>query len=157
MTGTNSLDLQLPTLQATRQLARLISEHCQPPFTLVLNGTLGVGKTQLIRFLAEALGVPAEDVTSPTYVLLQRYSATVPIYHFDFYRLEHAAQVWDLGIDELYEQPAITVIEWGDKFPECLPEVFLECTIEQDAKEQRVARLVAHGDALAPMLQHLKL
>ncbi len=65
--------VHLSSLAATRQLAVALAEHVQPPLTLALVGDLGAGKTQLVRFLAEATGVPAEEVTSPTYVLLHRY------------------------------------------------------------------------------------
>ena len=64
----------------------------------------------------------AEDVTSPTYVLQQRYPTSPVIHHFDFYRLESPTAVWDLGIDELYGEPGFVFIEWADKFPECWPE-----------------------------------
>lgn len=74
-----------------------------------------------MRFAAQELEIPSEDVTSPTYVLLQRYRGTCLIYHFDFYRLNSAAEVWDLGIDDLLAERALTIFEWASKFPECLP------------------------------------
>lgn len=147
-----SLERPLPRLADTQKLAAAIAKHFLPPLTIALNGTLGAGKTQWIRYFAQALGVPGEEVTSPTYVLLQRYQASVPIYHFDFYRLQNAAQVWDLGIDELYEQHALVVIEWADRFEECLPDEYLEIRLVQDEAECRRAIVQAHGPRTMALL-----
>lgn len=138
------VEFQLPDLEATRALAQSIAVASTKPLTISLIGTLGAGKTQFVRYFAEALGVPPEEVTSPTYVLLQRYAATTTIYHFDFYRLESNAQVWDLGIDELFEQPVWVLIEWADKFPECLPGNQLQLEIDQ-GDDGRLARVSAAG------------
>lgn len=117
-----NLHIELSDIAATESFARKLAEAIDRPITIALNGTLGAGKTQLARFLCGALGVPAESVTSPTYVLLQRYRGEhFEIYHFDFYRLENAHQVWDLGFDELQESSAILLVEWAEKFPETLP------------------------------------
>jgi tRNA threonylcarbamoyladenosine biosynthesis protein TsaE len=117
-----NLHIELSDIDATESFARKLAEAIDRPITIALNGTLGAGKTQLARFLCGSLGVPAESVTSPTYVLLQRYRGEhFEIYHFDFYRLDNAHQVWDLGFDELQESGAILLVEWAEKFPETLP------------------------------------
>ena len=113
--------MRLDHLSDTRRLAMRLADAITPPCTIALVGTLGSGKTQLVRFLVEALRGDPAAVTSPTYVLLQTYAARWTIHHLDFYRLQSAAQAWDLGIDELFEQPCVVLIEWADKFPECLP------------------------------------
>ncbi len=110
------LQIQLTSLEDTRRLGEALAVSAELPLVVALRGTLGAGKTQLVRYVAQALGVAAEDVTSPTYVLLQRYNGQQLIYHFDFYRLESAAEVWDLGIDELIEQSAILFVEWAENF-----------------------------------------
>ncbi len=128
------------------------------PLVVALRGTLGAGKTQLVRYVAQALGVAAEDVTSPTYVLLQRYNGQQLIYHFDFYRLESAAEVWDLGIDELIEQSAILFVEWAEKFPECLPQDRLQIHLEPIAsvtEQLRQAEISATGPRSEAILAKL--
>ncbi len=100
----------------TQRLADAIAASIEVPLMLALCGTLGSGKTELVRSLSIALGVPAEHVTSPTYVLVQRYHGRVEIMHLDFYRLENIGQVWDLGVDEWLESPVLTVVEWAEKF-----------------------------------------
>src|SRR5687768_3712119 len=89
---------RLASLADTDDLGKRIAAHLQVPMTIALCGPLGAGKTQLVRSLARHLGVASELVTSPTYVLVQRYRGAVTIYHLDFYRLKSIDEVWDLGI-----------------------------------------------------------
>jgi tRNA threonylcarbamoyladenosine biosynthesis protein TsaE len=95
----------------------------QLPALLILSGTLGSGKTTLVKGIAEALGAAERDeVTSPTFTLVHEYEGTrdgkpVSLYHLDLYRLETERQVEQLGIDELMEEDAIVLVEWGEKFP----------------------------------------
>ncbi|MCA9133729.1 MAG: tRNA (adenosine(37)-N6)-threonylcarbamoyltransferase complex ATPase subunit type 1 TsaE [Planctomycetales bacterium] len=150
----NTVRRELPTLAATQRLAESLATACETPLTIALIGTLGAGKTQLVRFLCAALGSEAE-VTSPTYVLMQSYRGRAKIYHLDFYRLDAAAQVWDLGVDELYEQACLVVIEWADKFPQCLPPDHLTIRLTQSTGELRVAEVTASGPRSQQVLQQL--
>lgn len=148
--------VNLPSLADSKELAQELAMCCEPPLTLALSGDLGAGKTQLVRYFCECLGVPAEEITSPTYVLLQRHVGTRTIYHFDFYRLENEAQVWDLGVDELFEQPVLVLIEWADKFPECLPENHLWIELSHESKDHRQATVRASGPSGLGVLARLR-
>jgi len=155
------LSVEISELSQTQSLANAVAETLlanpsDRAQVIALSGTLGAGKTQWTRFFCEAFGVSVEQVTSPTYVLLQRYiGERGVIYHFDFYRLENSAQVWDLGIDELFEQPAVILIEWGDKFTECLPDDYLAVHLEIQSDGKRVAHLQSYGSAGYSMDQQL--
>lgn len=169
----NSYCLALGSLLATQRLAESIVDHLELPQVIALQGALGAGKTQWVRFAAAALGVCPEDVTSPTYVLLQRYRGRHVIHHLDFYRLNSAAEVWDLGFDELLEQESLILVEWANKFPECLPsdhlrlEFFnapaapggLDTDVSQSERislqQQRSARLTSTGPHSQRLLLHL--
>lgn len=151
--------IQIDSLADTQRLAQSLAATVELPMLIALSGTLGTGKTQLVRFAAQALGVPAEEVTSPTYVLLQRYSGRHLIYHFDFYRLESAAEVWDLGIDELLEQSALIFIEWAEKYPECLPADRLHiqlAPIDSTTHQSRLAILTATGPRAERLIAKLR-
>ncbi len=149
------ISFDLPTLIATEELAQRVAEHITPPLTIALVGTLGSGKTQWTRFLLAQLGVAAEQVTSPTYVLQHSYRGAWPIHHFDFYRLESVAQVWDLGIDELFEQRCLVIIEWADKFPACLPDDCLTMTLTETFSGGRKATFSANGPQAVQLLRRL--
>ena len=129
--------IDIQSLQETDLFAQRVAQHIDPPMCIALNGTLGSGKTQFSRSLATALGIEGQLVTSPTYVLHQLYhSSTFTIHHFDFYRLESIAQVWDLGIEELYEQHVLVIIEWASKFPDALPDDMLTLDFSQPIPQQ---------------------
>lgn len=87
-----------------------------------LSGELGAGKTHLVQGAAAGLGCQSA-ATSPTFTLINEYTGgRLPLYHFDFYRLETADEALALDLDEYLDGDGLTVIEWGDKFRELLPE-----------------------------------
>jgi tRNA threonylcarbamoyladenosine biosynthesis protein TsaE len=83
---------------------------------LLLHGELGAGKTAFVRGVAQGLGARVDDVSSPTFTLIQEYdSGRLTLYHVDLYRLE-PAEVDDLGLEELVESGGIVAIEWPDRW-----------------------------------------
>jgi tRNA threonylcarbamoyladenosine biosynthesis protein TsaE len=90
---------------------------------IALAGELGAGKTHFVKGLVAGCG-SADRVTSPTFTILHEYrGGRLPVFHFDFYRLEHRAEVERLGFEEYLEDGGgLAVIEWADRFPELLPE-----------------------------------
>src|SRR6059058_1645721 len=100
----NLLQLDLPTPAATAAFGRRLADLLFPGAVVALIGPLGAGKTHLVRAIAEGLGIAdSRAVTSPTFVLIQEYTARLPIYHFDAYRLRTAAEFADLGVHEYLE------------------------------------------------------
>ena len=94
---------------------------------VLLYGELGTGKTAFVRGLARGLGAPPEDVTSPTFTLIQEYRGRVALYHVDLYRLA-PREVDDLGLDEL-AAGGVLAIEWAGRWTDRIPgahEVILE-------------------------------
>jgi tRNA threonylcarbamoyladenosine biosynthesis protein TsaE len=101
------------TVAAGRDLAARV----HPGDVVLLTGDLGAGKTAFVRGLAEGLGIDADEVTSPTFTLIQEYSGgRLPLYHVDLYRLK-PIEVDDLGLDELTSEGGVTAIEWPDRLP----------------------------------------
>jgi tRNA threonylcarbamoyladenosine biosynthesis protein TsaE len=88
---------------------------------LALTGDLGSGKTQFVKGVVAGLGA-ATTATSPTFTLIHEYSGgRLPVYHFDFFRIEDRKAADRLGIDEYFSDEGISVVEWADKFPDLIP------------------------------------
>ena len=111
-----------------------------------LVGDLGSGKTVFTKGIAKGLGIKNVDkVKSPTFVLFHIYEGKMPIYHFDFYRLDDEPDLEQLGIDDyLYDPTAISVIEWADRVPEVLRH--LDKRIEFGIQGQSRRSIVVKGE-----------
>jgi tRNA threonylcarbamoyladenosine biosynthesis protein TsaE len=106
----------------TRRLGAELARILPDRGVVLLIGELGAGKTTLAQGIVEALGAArAEDVSSPTFTLIHEYGDPVRVYHVDLYRLDTAEEVRRLGLEDLFDQPALVLIEWGERFPELLP------------------------------------
>lgn len=119
--------LDLPDLAAMEALGARIAARLQPGDVVALEGDLGTGKTTLARAIIAALGHTGE-VPSPTFTILESYAAPplrLPVVHADFYRIDDAAELRELGLDD-YREGAALIAEWpgraggfGDE-PSCL-------------------------------------
>jgi tRNA threonylcarbamoyladenosine biosynthesis protein TsaE len=135
-------------LEQTQKLAEQLAKNLYPGAVLALNGELGSGKTTFVRFLARACGLTA-NVRSPTFNLLNIYPGKMPFYHFDFYRLNNAADLENIGGTEFIPSPdGVTLIEWAEKIPEALPEDYLEIKISADNELSRVFSFISHGHSV---------
>jgi tRNA threonylcarbamoyladenosine biosynthesis protein TsaE len=96
---------------------------------VVLNGELGAGKTFFIKSVLKALEIA--NGSSPTFSLINEYSGKFKIYHFDFYRINNVNELYDIGFtDYLNNEESIVFIEWGNLFPDVLPEKRIEIEIK---------------------------
>jgi tRNA threonylcarbamoyladenosine biosynthesis protein TsaE len=101
----------------TAAVARELAATLGPGDVVLLYGDLGAGKTAFVRGLAEGLGIQTEDVSSPTFTLVQEYrNGRVPLLHVDLYRLNDRREIDDLGLDEI-AAAGVLAIEWAEKLP----------------------------------------
>jgi tRNA threonylcarbamoyladenosine biosynthesis protein TsaE len=104
---------------------------------LALKGELGSGKTLFTKGLVAGLGSSAA-VTSPTFTIVHEYPGEcLPVYHFDFFRLEDRPSVARLGLDDYFFGDGVSVIEWADRFPEFIPEQARWISFEIKSEAQR--------------------
>lgn len=142
--------------EETLQLGQRLAELLHAGDVVCLSGDLGAGKTLLTKGIASGLGV-TEDVTSPTFTVLQVYEAKIPVYHFDLYRLEHADELMDIGFDEFVFGSGIAIIEWADKFSSCMPEEYLRIEITHGTTpETRIIQVQPQGTRYESLLEELK-
>lgn len=117
----------------TIRLGRLIGEKVKTGDIICLEGSLGSGKTTLVKGMARAFGIK-EEVTSPTFTIVSSYHGSPDLFHIDLYRIDHLDQLDDIGIDEYLYGNGISVIEWGEKMASLLPETAIKIfiTIKED-------------------------
>ena len=115
----------------TRELGARVARVLEPGAVIALTGPLGAGKTCFVQGMAQGIEVPKNVfVRSPSFTIVNQYEGRMPLYHVDFYRLEEAVSLGDLGLDELFEGGGITVIEWADKFVDAMPSETLTLSFE---------------------------
>jgi tRNA threonylcarbamoyladenosine biosynthesis protein TsaE len=140
------LELELQSEADTLALARSLAAVLEGGDMVGLEGGLGAGKTTFARGVVHGLGVPEETaVTSPTFALLHHYEGRIPIAHADFYRLGGEAELEELGVDELLEEGAVLLVEWGRKFAGMAARAVLWVELEIVSDVVRRARLRPQG------------
>lgn len=124
---------------------------------IALTGELGAGKTYLAKGLALGLGAKdAKEVTSPSFTIVNEYSGRIPIFHLDFFRLDKHFEVEDLGYEEYFYGPGVSIIEWAEKFPRILPEEHLEIKINILGKRERELEFKVWGDHYRRMVEGMQ-
>jgi tRNA threonylcarbamoyladenosine biosynthesis protein TsaE len=123
--------------EETESVGRQFADNAKPGEVLALTGGLGSGKTQFVKGLAAALGITT-PATSPTFTLIHEYpGGRLPVYHFDFFRIEDRSSAERLGLDEYFFGDGVSVIEWADRFPDLVPENARWISFETKSETQR--------------------
>ena len=131
--------------EQTERIGREIAAQLKAPALVLLIGNLGAGKTTLSKGLIAGLGAAApEDVLSPTFSLIHEYEGDPKVYHIDLYRLDRLPELETLGLDDLWDENAIVLIEWGEKFEAALPGAKHEIRIEHAGDEERAITWTGH-------------
>jgi tRNA threonylcarbamoyladenosine biosynthesis protein TsaE len=137
------------SVEETRTLAAALADLARPGDIVVLAGDLGAGKTAFVQGFGRGLGV-SEAITSPTFTLARQYDGRLLLHHLDVYRLEQIDEVFDVGLPELLDEGAVTLIEWGDAILPALPADFLEVRLTfGDGDDDRVLALRVVGPTWA--------
>ena len=142
----------------TAELARRLAGVLRAGTVICLDGDLGAGKTLFVQNLAASLGVQGE-VTSPTFNLMNLYEdGRLPLVHFDLYRLEQEYELDEIGFYDYVENPdGLVLIEWAEKFPECLPEDHIALQIQRtDVENERVLVFSLAGSALQDVYKEME-
>ena len=114
--------------QETSAIGERLAAHVNGGDLLLVHGVLGAGKTAFVRGLARGLGVREDDVSSPTFTLIQEYRGRLVLHHVDLYRLT-PREVEDLGLDDLLSSHGVVAIEWPERWADPPPparEVWIE-------------------------------
>jgi tRNA threonylcarbamoyladenosine biosynthesis protein TsaE len=134
----------------TEAFGRRFAGEAKGGDVIALTGALGTGKTQFVKGLAAGLGATTA-ATSPTFTLIHEYSGgRLPIYHFDFFRVEDQQSVERLGFDDYFFGDGVSVIEWADRFPDLIPEKARWISFETKTETQRAIRVQGTATSKSP-------
>jgi tRNA threonylcarbamoyladenosine biosynthesis protein TsaE len=123
--------------EETESFGRQFAGNVKPGDVLALTGDLGSGKTQFVKGLTTGLGATT-TATSPTFTLIHEYSGgRLPIYHFDFFRVEDGKSADRLGLDDYFFGDGLSVVEWADRFLDLIPENARWISFETKSETQR--------------------
>jgi tRNA threonylcarbamoyladenosine biosynthesis protein TsaE len=127
------------TIALGRELAALLA----PPKIVVLRGSLGAGKTTIVKGIAQGFeAAEEEDVTSPTFTLIHEYRGpTATLYHIDLYRVDTQRELETLGLDDLVSENSVLLIEWGEKFARFEKERDVEIALERVSEYERRVKI----------------
>lgn len=107
--------------EETLRLGKDFAGTLNPGEVVCLKGALGAGKTRFVKGMATAFGINPDDVRSPTFSLIHEYEGSLPLYHFDCYRLKSPEEAVEIGAEEYFYGEGISVIEWPEKIHSLLP------------------------------------
>jgi len=123
------------TIALGERLAAEFPSRC----VVLLIGNLGAGKTTIAKGIARGLkAADPDDVSSPTYTIIHEYGDG-RLYHIDLYRLDTAREVAALGLDEIFDRDAVVLIEWGERFPELMPQERFEIRLEAEGDRRTIS------------------
>lgn len=152
-----SLKLTSHNPEQTQLLGSYLGELAQKADVFLVIGELGTGKTCLVQGIARGLGVK-EYAFSPSFVILREYHGRLPLYHIDFYRLDHIEEIADLGLEEYFYGDGVCVVEWAEKGFQLVPQDNLLITMRYIGASQtgRSICLKPQGDRYCELIEQLK-
>jgi tRNA threonylcarbamoyladenosine biosynthesis protein TsaE len=131
--------------RATADLGARLGRALAPGDVVALVGELGTGKTQLVRGACRGAGVPAREVSSPSFAIVATYRGRLPVHHADLYRIADEEELYATGFQDLLGGEGALLVEWADRVPRALPGERLEVRLAHDARRPRVRHLLIVG------------
>ena len=125
----------------TLSIAADFARELKASDVVCLYGDLGAGKTHFVKGIARYLGLPEEQVQSPTFSLIHEYGGNPPLYHFDMYRLESLEQALEIGVEDYLYDAGICVVEWPERIESLLPSSYWMVQIKQLSPNARSIRI----------------
>ena len=118
----------------TEEIGETLGKQLKDGSVIAYRGGLGMGKTAFTRGLARGLGCTGR-VTSPTFTIVNEYSGTLPLFHFDMYRLDNSDALFDIGWEDYLERHGVCAVEWRENVADALPDGTITVTITRGCGE----------------------
>jgi len=143
------------SIDQTEELGRCLGKTLREGDFVALTGDLGAGKTAFTKGIARGLGIK-EDITSPTFTIINEYLGRVPLAHMDVYRLKNLQELENIGFDD-YLEGYVVVMEWADKVKELLPNDVLWVDIKILDNLRRQIRFISKSSYFDDKLRELSI
>jgi len=143
--------------EQTQLLGSYLGKLAQTGDIFLLVGDLGTGKTCLVQGIAYGLGIK-EYAFSPSFVIIREYHGRLPLFHVDFYRLDHIEEIANLGLEEYLYGEGICVVEWAEKGIRVLPQdsLLIQLSYVPNCEIQRAIVLKPEGQRYLELIKQLK-
>jgi len=151
----NHLEIISHSPEQTQKFGVRIGELALPGDTFLLVGGLGAGKTCLTQGIAWGLGIK-EYAVSPSFMVIRELYGRLPLYHIDFYRLDHLEEIAELGLDDYLYGNGVCVVEWAEKGVSLLPVEHLLIEISYVSDTERSLKLKPSGKRYRQIVTQLK-
>jgi tRNA threonylcarbamoyladenosine biosynthesis protein TsaE len=125
------------TITAGQELGSLLENGD----VVALTGPLGAGKTCFVKGIAGGLNIADNEISSPSFVLLKEYRGSMPLFHFDLYRMNDISELYNIGWDDYFMRDGVVVVEWGEKAGELLPETGIRIMIDIISERERTIKI----------------
>lgn len=148
----SKVEFTTQTTEETIRLAEELATLLRPGDVVTLEGDLGAGKTTFTKGIGSGLGV-RRMINSPTFTIVKEYMGELPLYHMDVYRLEDSSE--DIGFDEYFNGPGISVVEWASFIEEYLPDERLDIRLQMKDEHTRVITFYPRGTSFEKICEEL--
>ncbi|HER23978.1 MAG TPA: tRNA (adenosine(37)-N6)-threonylcarbamoyltransferase complex ATPase subunit type 1 TsaE [Candidatus Atribacteria bacterium] len=140
--------------EETKKIGKKVGKLAKPGDLIAFYGELGAGKTCFIQGISQGLKVQ-EYVTSPSFNIINEYKGKIPIFHFDFYRIDKEEEILGLNYEEYFYGEGLTVVEWSEKVEQFLPQEHLKIDIKFKDRSQRLISFEPRGGRFNNFIEEL--
>ena len=151
-----SFEFESKSEQQTRHLGKCLGCLLPPSVVIALNGTLGTGKTRLVKAIGIGVGIDPDNINSPTFALCVPHHGERNLLHVDAYRIQELTEVDELGLDEWVEEGGVLVVEWADRIQPALPELDLTIQCSETGPDSRLFRITSTTEIGSKIVGQLK-
>ena len=142
----------------TQKLGQTLGAGIQQAVIIALTGDLGSGKTAFVQGLARGLDISEKYyITSPTFTLVNEYPGRHPLFHVDLYRIEHAPELEEIGLDEILQEDAVIAIEWAERLSGETLSSHLALRLKMISENTRRIDIFAYGHQAGNLLKALEI
>ena len=139
------MDFLTHSAAETESVGEALGKRLRRGSVVAFRGGLGMGKTAFTRGLARGLGCPGR-VTSPTFTIVNEYEGTIPLFHFDMYRLDNADALFEIGWDDYLDRGGVCAVEWSENVADAMPEDTIYVSIERHDQHNDWRHIHIEGD-----------